>query len=123
MFTFLSSRGCTCHCDLGKATEFWLETVSGGVNDSGAVGQGEGGGTDGVGVWMCAHGCVYVCQNVGVCDNTCVCVSCALSLYMVRSLLIGPFVGVRLGSSDACYRRGVWEPTGRCREDGGGGKG
>lgn len=32
---------------------------------------------------------------------------------VVRSLLIGLFLGVRLGSSDACQRRGVWEPSGQ----------
>lgn len=30
--------------------------------------------------------------------------------------------GARLGSSDACYRRGVWEPSGQRTEDGGGAK-
>lgn len=29
-----------------------------------------------------------------------------------------PFVGVKLGSNDACHRRGVWEQTGQCTEDG-----
>lgn len=72
------------------------------------------GGIDGVGVLMCAHDCVYVCQTVGVCDNPC------MSTEPLHGEVIAhwPFVGVRLGSSDACYRRGVWEPTG----DGGGGK-
>lgn len=46
----------------------------------------------------------------------------ALSSYLVRSLPTGPFVGARLGSSDACYRKGVWEPTGQRTEDGGGAK-
>ena len=72
---------------------------------------------------MCVHDRACVRQNVCVCDNACVwgC-AWAVSLYMVRSLLTGPFVGVRLGSSDACYRRGVWEPTGQCTVQGGGGK-
>lgn len=42
MFPCLSLCGCTCHCDLGS--------VSAGVNDSGIVGQGDGG-IDGVGVF------------------------------------------------------------------------
>lgn len=35
---------------------------------------------------------------------------------MVRSLLTGPFVGVRLGSSGECGN------SGQCRQDGGGAK-
>lgn len=46
----------------------------------------------------------------------------ALSSYLVRSLPTGPFVGARLGSSDACYRKGVWEPTGQRTGDGGWGQ-
>lgn len=45
-----------------------------------------------------------------------------LSSYLVRSLPTGPFVGARLGSSDACYKKGVWEPSGQRTEDGGGAK-
>lgn len=41
------------------------------MNDSGVVGQGDGG-VDGVGVWMCVHDGVCAHPNVGVCDNMCV---------------------------------------------------
>lgn len=41
------------------------------MNGRGIVGQGVGA-IDGVGVWLCVHHCVYVCQNVGVCDSMCV---------------------------------------------------
>lgn len=34
-------------------------------------------------------------------------------------IVAGPIAGVRLESTDACHRRGVWEPSSPCAQDGG----
>lgn len=66
---------------------------------------------------LCAFGPKCRCGDKFVCVWSCAWIQ---SLCMVRSLPVGPIVGVKAGNRDARYRRGVWEPTGQCIQGGGG---